>query len=223
MSNRRRSLAQSLIGVTVALMALMLSAGLASAHEHKTVGDYTLTVGFLNEPAIDEEPNGLDFRVAQGTGENGKPVEGASTTLKAEVKFGGQTMPLTLSPVFNAPGSYKANFIPTAPGTYTFHISGTINNTPVDETFTSGPDTFSDVQDASAMQFPTKVNSVAAVSQTAQDAGDTADNARVFGIIGIVVGVLGLIAGIAGMMMARGSRTSTSVAEDRGEMGSSTT
>jgi hypothetical protein len=222
MPNGHRSLSRSLLGVTIALIALVLSVRLASAHEHKTVGDYTLTVGFLNEPSIDEQPNGLDFRVAQGTGDNAKPVDGLAATLKAEVKFGGQTMPLTLEPVFNVPGSYKANFIPTAPGTYTFHISGTINNTPIDETFTSGPDTFSDVEDASAMQFPTKVNSVASVSQTAQDANDTADSARLFGIIGIVVGVLGLIAGVTGMMMARGSRTKASVAKDRGEMGSST-
>lgn len=223
MSNRRRIPAWPLIGAAAALIALVLSAGLASAHEHKTVGDYALTVGFLNEPSIDEQPNGLDFRVAEGTGDNAKPVEGLASTIKAEVKFGGQTMPLTLQPVFNVPGSYKANFIPTAPGTYTFHISGTINNTPVDETFTSGPDTFSDVEDASAMQFPTKVDSIASVSQTAHDASDTADSARVFGIIGIAVGVLGLIAGIAGMMMARGSRTNASVTEDRGEMGPTTT
>lgn len=223
MLNRRRLPAQALIGVTVALIALVLSAGLAGAHEHKTVGDYTLTVGFLNEPSINEQPNGLDFRVAQGTGDNAKPVEGLASTLKAEVKFGGQTMPLTLEPVFNVPGSYKANFIPTAPGTYSFHITGTINNTPVDETFTSGPDTFSDVEDASALQFPTKVGSSAAVSQTAHDASDTADSARIFGIIGIVIGALGLIAGIAGMMMARGSRTGAPVVEDRGEIGSTTT
>jgi hypothetical protein len=223
MSNRRRLPAWPFLGATIALIALVLSTGLASAHEHKTVGDYTLTVGFLNEPAIDEEPNALDFRVAQGTGDSAKPVEGLATTIKAEVKFGGQTMPLTLSPVFNTPGSYKANFIPTAAGTYTFHISGTINNTPVDETFVSGPDTFSDVEDATTMQFPTKVNSVVSVSQTAHDAGDTADSARIFGIIGIVVGVLGLIAGIAGMMMARGSRSTTPVVEGHGETESSAT
>lgn len=223
MSNRRRLPAWPLIGAMVALIALVLSAGLASAHEHKVVNGYTLTVGFLNEPAINEQPNGLDFRVDKGSDETGIPVSGLASTLKAEVKFGGQTMPLTLSPVFNTPGAYKANFIPTAAGSYTFHISGTIDNTPVDETFVSGPDTFSDVEDASAMQFPTKVNSVGSVSQTAQNAGDTADSARVFGIIGIVVGVLGLIAGVAGMMMARGSRATASVAAGHGETESSTT
>lgn len=222
MSNRRRSLARSLIGVIVALAALALSASLASAHEHKVVGGYTLTVGFLNEPAINEQPNGLSLRVDKGSDETGTPVAGLASTLKAEVKFGGQTMPLTLEPVFNQDGAYDANFIPTASGTYSFHIFGTIENTPVDETFTSGPDTFSDVEDASAMQFPTKVGSISSVSQTAQNAGDTADSARVFGIIGIVVGVLGLIAGVAGMMMARGSRANASVVQDRGEMGSTT-
>jgi len=223
MSNRRRLLARSLIGVTVALVAVMLSAGLASAHEHKVVGDYTLTIGFLNEPAINEQPNGLSLRVDKGSDETGTPVTGLASTLKAEVKFGGQTMPLTLEPVFNQDGAYDANFIPTAPGAYTFHIFGTINDMSIDESFTGGPDTFSVVEDPSAMQFPAKVGSVASVSQAAHDAGDTADSARVFGIIGIVVGVLGLIAGIAGMMMARGSRASMPAAEDRGQMGSSTT
>jgi len=230
MSNTHRSLARALIGVAIAVVTLVLSAGIASAHEHRTVGDYALTVGFLNEPAINEQPNGLDFRVAQGTGTAAKPVTGVAATLKAEVKFGDQTMPLTLSPVFNVDGSYKANFIPTAAGPYTFHVYGTINDTKVDESFTSGPKTFSEVADSTLMQFPAKVPPVASVSQTANDASSTAnsiqstaDSAHMFGIIGMVVGALGLIAGVGGIMMARSSRTSAHPTDDRGEMGSPAT
>ena len=43
--------------------ALLACAGLASAHEHRDVGNYTLVVGFLDEPAIANEPNGLSLRV----------------------------------------------------------------------------------------------------------------------------------------------------------------
>jgi hypothetical protein len=223
MSNTRRSLARSLVGMAIVVIAIVLTTGIASAHEHRTVGDYTLTVGFLSEPAIDEQPNGLDFRVAQGTGTAAKPVDGVAATLKAEVKFGGETMPLTLSPVFNVDGSYRANFIPTAAGSFTFHVYGTINDTKVDESFTSGPNTFSDVADATTMQFPSKVPAVASVAQTANSAHSAADSARTLGIIGIVVGVLGLIAGVGGLMMARGSRTAVDPTEDREEMGSSAT
>src|SRR5690606_32924961 len=47
------------------LMALAAAPG-ASAHERRAVGDYEIVIGFLNEPAIVEEPNGLDLRVSRG-------------------------------------------------------------------------------------------------------------------------------------------------------------
>jgi hypothetical protein len=129
----------------VAFAMLIVTIDVASAHEHCHVGDYEFVVGFLNEPAINEEPNGLDLRVSKGEGDQATPVEGVEKTLKAEVSNGGQTMPLTISPAFNKPGSYKADFIPTAEGDYTFHVFGTINGQAVDEKFMSSRTTFSEV------------------------------------------------------------------------------
>src|SRR5207253_4900637 len=37
-----------------------------------------------------------------------------------------------------------------------FHLTGTIKGQKVDETFTSGPSTFSDVDDPSGVEFPVK-------------------------------------------------------------------
>jgi hypothetical protein len=62
-------------------------------------------------------------------------------------------MTLTLEPT-GTPGSYTAAVIPTAAGDYSFHIFGTINGDQVDETFTSGPNTFDTVTDAATLQFP---------------------------------------------------------------------
>ena len=48
-----------------------------------------------------------------------------------------------------------AKFGPTpAAGDYSFHIFGTINGDSIDETFTSGPQTFDTVEDAATYQFP---------------------------------------------------------------------
>jgi hypothetical protein len=191
----------------VAFAMLIVAIGVASAHEHCHVGDYEFVVGFLNEPAINEEPNGLDLRVSKGEGDQATPVEGVEKTLKAEVSNGGQTMPLTISPVFNKPGSYKADFIPTAEGDYTFHVFGTINGQAVDEKFMSSPTTFSEVQSRTAMTFPNKVESVGTVSATAANASSAADSAKMYGLAGLGVGVLGLIVGIAALMSARGARS----------------
>lgn len=194
------------IALLAALTALLGTVAAASAHETRQVGDYQLTVGFLNEPAILEEPNGLSLAVQQGQGEEGTPVEGLAGTLQAEVIYGGQTRTLELRPSFGEPGSYQSDFIPTAEGAYTFHISGTINGTEIDEEFTSGPDTFSEVEPRAAMSFPNEVGSVGNVSETAASASDTADTAQMLGLAGLVVGALGLIAGIVGIVMARGTR-----------------
>lgn len=195
------------LAALAAVAILIMSIGAASAHEHRAVGDYEFTVGFLNEPAIVEEPNGLDLRVNKGHGDQGTPVEGLEKTLKAEVTSGSQTMPLEIRGAWNDPGAYKSDFIPTAEGAYTFHVFGTIDNQPVDEEFTSGPEAFSEVGSRTAISFPNKVESVRTVAETATSASAAADSAKMFGLAGLGVGVLGLIVGIAAIMSARGSRS----------------
>jgi len=223
MTKTRRSLAQFIVALIIAASLLILAFGLASAHEKRAVGQYTLYVGFLNEPAIVEQPNAIDMRVQQGDSANPTPVTGLAGTLKADVKFGNQSTTVALEESDENPGEYTGSFIPTAEGPYTFRIYGTINNMNVDESFTSGPETFSDVDSSTSLQFPSKVPPVASVSQTANSAHSTADSAQLLGIIGIVVGALGLIAGVAGLMMARRSRDVAQPMDNRGEMESSTT
>jgi hypothetical protein len=147
----------------IALIAALIPT-IAAAHEHREVADgqYELTVGFLNEPAFVNQQNGLDLRVAKvsdatpaaADAHAGTPVEGLSDTLTAEVLYGDQSMALELEPVYNQPGAYRAIFFPTATGAYSFHISGEIEGNPIDETFTSGPETFSEVEPIEPLQFP---------------------------------------------------------------------
>ncbi|MCM8747794.1 hypothetical protein NET02_01385 [Thermomicrobiaceae bacterium CFH 74404] len=196
--------------LAVAIAGLIATIGSASAHEHRHVGEYEIVVGFLNEPAIVEEPNGLELRVMKGEGDAAQPVEGLADTLQAEVMYGDQVMPLQLRPAFGEPGSYKAEFIPTAEGAYTFHIFGTIEGTPIDERFTSGPETFSEVQSRADLSFPQRVSPASEIERMAGEANDAAATARLLGIAGLVVGLLGLIAGGSGLVLARRAMRSTS-------------
>jgi hypothetical protein len=125
---------------------------------------------------------------------------------------------MDLRAVFGQEGLYAADFIPTAPGTYSFRFFGMIGAVTVNETFTSGPDTFSDIEAARDLQFPVQLaetrelqSAVEGVQDDVAEAADTADSAEsrassamTVGIIGLAVGVLGLgVGGYAAMAASR--------------------
>ena len=151
---------RQVLALTAVVALLIGGVGLyrASAHEHRDVAEkYSFTVGFLAEPAYAGQQNGLDLRISTldpTGGTNSQPVEGAEDTLTAEVGYGDQTMPITIEPVYNEAGSYRAIFFPTTPGDYSFHITGTIDGTPIDETFNSADGKFGPVEDSAPLQFP---------------------------------------------------------------------
>ena len=81
--------------------------------------------------------------------------------LKVTVSIGGQTSDaLDLLNTFDpdtglgVPGDYEAPIMPTAPGDYTFHLTGSIHGTAVDETATSSDATFNSVVDGDRHPVP---------------------------------------------------------------------
>lgn len=185
----------ALSAVTLSIILSIVFAGAASAHAHVHVGDYELTVGFTGEPALVNQPNGLDLRVAKGEGDSATPVEGLEETLKAEISVGGQTMQLPLRGVWNTPGSYTSDIIPTEVGAYTIRIYGTIEGTEVDESITAGPDTFSEIEPTDDISFPAVASSASA--------DDDSDSSQTLAIAGLVAGLLGLAAGGFALMRSR--------------------
>ena len=180
-----------------AVLTLLVGIGVASAHEQRDVGEYTFTVGFLEEPVFTGQKSGLDLRVARGD----EPVEGLEETLQAEVSFGGQGRDLEISPVFGEPGAYRSVFFPTAAGPYSFHITGDIEGTAIDETFSSGPDTFGEVEDVAGGQFPIQYPATGDVARDAEAGANAATTAT----IGLVLGGAGLLVGLValGLTIAR--------------------
>ena len=135
---------------------LVVAAGPAVAHEHRHVGSYELTVGWSAEPAIAGFQNGVQLFVANP---DGSPVEDA--TMQVEIVFGQpdgteKTQPMDMEASDENPGEYDAFLIPTRPGTYTFHVVGTVGGQNVDEAFTSSDTTFDDVVEPSSLKFPAK-------------------------------------------------------------------
>ena len=190
--------------VSAAVLAVSLALpAVASAHEQRDVGPYHLVVGFLNEPSILDQMNGIDLTVT--TTADKKPVDGLDKTLKAEVIVGGnaKSMPVPLAARFGMPGKYAGYFIPTLAGSYTFHFTGTIDGDQVDQRFESGPNTFDDVQPATSLEFPYKLGDPVALQSHLAAAQAAANQGRILGIAGVVLGVLGVVVGALGLSRRR--------------------
>lgn len=210
----RRLMLHVLVLSSAAFALLALGAPPASAHEQRTVGAYGFLVGWGDEPTY----TGFKNSVALTLSRQGKGVPDLGDTLKVEVSSSGRSVTLDLVPnfepgEFGEVGDYRAWVVPTRPGTYAFHFTGTIKGTSVDETFTCSEQTFDCPQEPSSVEFPARDPSSAQLSdrlarQTGRQerrlasVGDDADQGRLLGIIGIGVGALGLIVGAAGVRRA---------------------
>jgi hypothetical protein len=163
---RRTTSLAALCGAVLSAAVLLASPLAVAAHESRTIADgkYNIVVGFMNEPVFAGDKSGLEFWVAdvsaatpaaEGEEAQGAPVEGLEATLQAEVIYEDQTMALPLTAMWDEPGGYYSVFFPTAAeGDYTFRIYGTIDGIEIDETFTSGPETFGPVEDPAPLRFP---------------------------------------------------------------------
>jgi hypothetical protein len=220
----RKRIAGAAAVLALAGLLLPLSAAPAAAHEDRKVGSYDFVVGFGNEPAFAGEPNSVQLILSRG----GKPVTDLKDTLKVAVTTGdAEAREMAMGPnflvgVYGEPGDYRADFIPTAAGKYTFHFTGTIKGSKVDESFTSSQTGFDEVGDPAELQYPTpdpsgtqlsgrldreteRLN--AALIAERDQARDDAASARTLAVVALVVGVLALAgaAVVGGMALRRRS------------------
>ena len=180
-----------LIAVSLPLLVLLFVAAPVLAHEDRDIAGYQVEVGFVGEPVFVGGRSGLEIIVSK----DGQPVAGLEQSLLAEVIVGDAKRKLPLSTREGEPGTYESAFIPTVAGPYTFHVSGSIDATAIDETFTSSPEGFSEVQEATALQFPVQLPTEAELMAAANKGGDAAGlvvPAFALGFAGLVVGLVAL-------------------------------
>ena len=150
------------VAILTSFVALLLIAGVADAHIVKTFGPYTVALGWVHEPTYVGEQNAVQVVIKDAAGKAVTDLNDGD--LKVTVAVGGKTSdPLDLLNTFDpdtglgVPGDYEAPIIPTAPGDYTFHLTGSIHGTAVDETATSSDSTFNSAVDATGIQFPNQL------------------------------------------------------------------
>ena len=179
--------------MALGMMLLVLSPP-ASAHDRQLVGQYSLTIGWGDEPAFTGSKNFVSVAVADAAG---TPVTDLNGSLGVEVSFGDERITLALQPARQRPGEFRAWLIPTRSGTYAFHITGTVKGQTIDARSTCSDRTFNCVTDVSDIQFPAKDPSAAQLAEgvsralpRAERAVDRADGARTIAIAAIAVALL---------------------------------
>jgi hypothetical protein len=176
--------ARLFVALLVGASVLFMSTAPAFAHTTKTVGNYQFTVGWQHEPTYVGVQNGVALFVHDASG---NPVDDLGATgLKVQVVFSGQTSdPLIMQASFDPDtklgthGEFDAAIIPTRPGDYTFHFTGDINGQKIDESFTSGPQTFDTAKAPSPIEFPAKDPTIAELADGFNRLGPRVDAARV--------------------------------------------
>jgi hypothetical protein len=203
----------ALVAAGLAALLVPLLAVPAAAHGEKKVANYKFVVGFGTEPAYAGTANSVQLMVTN----NGKPVTDIKDGLKVAVTTGdAEPRQMALQPYlgdgWGEQGDYRAFFIPTTPGPYTFHFTGAIKGKKLDQRFTSVKDGFDEVADPAEVQYPAaeptgaqltgrldretaRLN--AALAADRKQAADELTDARRLATIGLVVGVAGLLAAVA--------------------------
>jgi hypothetical protein len=234
-SVRHRPMAGIALGSILLLSSLAL-APVASAHAAFAAGAYSIEIGWLNEPTYVGQPNAVQFTIHD---KDGKPVTdlGASDISVIVSTAGTDSPSLGFDPAFDLAdgggtfGAYDAAIVPTAPGDYTFHITGSIHGTKLDITATSSSDTFNSVVGSTDIEFPVKLPTLDEVSThldridsriaalqsaapggggaataalaAAQSASDLANEAL---LLGALLGGAGVVIGSLGLWLALKSR-----------------
>ena len=124
----------------LALISLVIPGFLGTAFGHTvdSVGDYRLEIGWMNEPVVSGETNGIELYVSpldpdlpleEQEFKNG--VGGLEKSLKMQLVLQEEKITLPLVSDHNIPGKYYAFVNPTVAGFYQANILGDIGDTKV--------------------------------------------------------------------------------------------
>jgi hypothetical protein len=125
----------------------------ANAHERQVFEingiKYQFVIGSASEPIYVDDKSGVEVRIERVSILDGHEehhhdvgpgaVEGLEETLKVELIAGDSRKTLDFTTVYDEPGLYRAAFYPTAAEQLSYRIFGTLEDVPVDLTFTCNP------------------------------------------------------------------------------------
>jgi hypothetical protein len=210
------------IAVALAITLLLATFSLrpAYAHNETEVGDIRIIGGWVNEPPLVNQLNGIVLIVERISDES--PVTNAFSSMDVSVVKGGQSKALNVVPTEEA-GTYVADIVPTQLGQYAITLQGTMSGQQIDTQLE-----IEDVEDSAGLNFPpssgngggipqdfvdqmqavisdltAQVDAADAAAQEAREAAEQAaettaeikaeaDRAYLIGLVGIGVGLAGI-------------------------------
>jgi hypothetical protein len=158
------------LAATLLLSFLALNPASVLAHEEVVFGDINIVAGWVDEPPLVDQLNGILLIVTQVS--NGQPVNNALAQLDITLQKGAETRPLEFQPSEEA-GTYTATILPTQTGQYAVVIRGTIAGQAID-----GQIEIEDVEDTARFTFP-PTSSAAATTTTTTTTGSGNSNNQI--------------------------------------------
>jgi hypothetical protein len=134
------------LAVTLLLSFLAFNPGPVLAHEEVSFGDINVVAGWVDEPPLVNQLNGVLLIITQVS--NGQPVNNALAQVDVTLQKGAETRPLEFQPTEEA-GTYTATILPTQTGQYAVVMRGTISGQAID-----GQIEIEDVEDTARFTFP---------------------------------------------------------------------
>jgi hypothetical protein len=145
-----------LIATVLLLITVFISSTQVTVYAHisKTLGNFTVEVGWSDEPPLVGEINNAIVQVNKGTENNSTPVRNALSEMYILVKYGGVTKTLDFKPSEQSAGLYQAEMIPTRLGSYSLVLNGTLQG----QSIVNAEIPLDDVESKQKLSFPDSGN-----------------------------------------------------------------
>lgn len=201
------------------MLLIPLLTGSAYAHTVDSVGQYRVEIGWMNEPVVSHETNGIELYVSplepgleleEQEFKNGVPD--LEDEVRLELVYKTEKIVLPLSEDHDIPGKYYAFVNPTVSGFYQANVLGIIVDTPI--SLSMHPPK---VNERSYIEFPepadiTITQIIDGHTTLIEDINDLkssvtelkqADQQIDIGYVGIGIGAIGIIVGIIALAKSK--------------------
>ena len=216
----------------LSLLIIPSIGGIAYGHTVDTVGEYRIEIGWMNEPVVSGDTNGLELYVSPlvacpdisiplecaNSQEFQNGIEGLRKLLKIQFVYDQtQTITLPLVSDHNIPGKYYAFITPTVSGYFQANLIGKILETPVNLSMHPPP-----IAERSYIEFPESadlaltevitdnvklVERIASLEDTVQNLENSSNQMQneidVNDIWGTAIGIIAIIIAIIALVKTR--------------------
>lgn len=193
----------------------------AYAHTVDSAGDYRLEIGWINEPAVSGETNGIELYISkldpakkfdEQEFDKNKGVAGVRKDFRMELVYKDEKINLNVLEDHNIPGKYFGLVDPTIDGYYQVNIVGKIDDTIVSKSMHPPK-----VENRAYIEFPVRQNEeILSQHETIQSELETIKSRLNsieennpnqnydLGLVGIVTGIIGIV--IASIAISKNKR-----------------